>query len=281
MASHRLNLALVRKCPPLLTVKAALDTIGRPSDKDYGVLAVHDIKDGEQLEFAIFRTKEIKVPKVDKANGSVERPVVYKDEMYEAAIMRSENNNTDSLATLEVYNSSAKSIDTIGEFFGVLELNAQAPEVEHIPLDILSVLGDLKNHPLTKMFQIVSCKVNGYEDREEAAARGDFTVKFNKDLNPDVAMNFITDQGNRVNQVKVKYRREGMKKPATLTIRPTAYFNISCTTHDEKYTKNLAREIAGTKTVPVPEPQASEAGESQYERSDKQTASRSRRDTEL
>lgn len=286
MASHKINLAMVRKCPSLLTVKTALDTVGRPTDKDYGVLAVHDIKDGNELEFAIFRTKEIKVQKVEKTDGRVEKPVVYKDELYEAALRRADDaDNADGLATLEVYTGSLKSIDTLSEFLAVLELGQENPEVEHIPLDIVTVLGDLKNHPKTKQFQIVSCKLTGYEDEKESEARGDFTVKFKKELNADVAMNFVVDHTDRVAQVRLKYRREGMRKPATLTIRPTAFFNISCGSNDEKHAKNLAREIAGTKLVAIPEPQASSDGEagtgseSRYER--REDAARSQRDTEL
>ena len=57
MPGYKNNIALIKDCPPLITLKAALETLGRPSDKDYGVLAVHDIMDG-RLVFGIFRTKE-------------------------------------------------------------------------------------------------------------------------------------------------------------------------------------------------------------------------------
>ncbi|MCL2639825.1 MAG: hypothetical protein FWD53_03175, partial [Phycisphaerales bacterium] len=110
MPGFKLNIAMVRDCPPLLTLKAALETMGRPSDRDYGVLAVHDIIDN-RLEFGLFRTKEVKVANVEKSNGAIRRNVVVKDELYEASVRMAGEN----IGVLEVYSGSVKSTEVVGE----------------------------------------------------------------------------------------------------------------------------------------------------------------------
>ena len=146
MSSFKLNVGLVRDCPPLITLKAALETIGRPSDKDYGVLAVHDVVEA-RLEFGLFKTKEVKLQKVEKTDGSLQRPTAYKDELYEAMIRFKPNEGeaaADSIGVLEVYTGSAKAVTKVGEFLAILELADQNPTLEFIPLDIMGCINKLR-----------------------------------------------------------------------------------------------------------------------------------------
>lgn len=241
MASHKLNIALVRDCPPLITLKAALETVGRPSDKDYGVLGVNEISN-DKLVFAIFKTKEVKLQKVEKTDGAVNHPTTSKDTIFEASMRMTEN----QIGVLEVYTGSQKAIDTVGEFLVGLDLSDNDPGVEFIPLDILTKVKALQNDPHTKLFQVVSAKVRNYEDTNDDQLKGTYTVKFPKDLPPANALTFLNDHADRLESVKVKWRGENFKKPLTITIRPSAFFTIAANEADETKAKNVARRLAGT-----------------------------------
>ena len=243
MSSFKINIALVKECPPLITLKAALETVGRPSDKDYGVLGVHEII-GNRLEFAIFRTKTMKVKQVEKSDGSVSVGAILKDELFEAAIRLT----GESLGVLEVYSGSAKSTDRIGEFLKVLELADEVPEVEYIPQDIMGNIGKLSDGSDTKLFRVESAKVKSYEDHTDEKLKGTFTVRFPKDLPPANALAFLNDYAAKLESVKVRYRQEGMLKPMSITLRASAYYTLGANDQDETKSKNVGRRLAGVLT---------------------------------
>ena len=240
MPGYKNNIALIKDCPPLITLKAALETLGRPSDKDYGVLAVHDIMDG-RLVFGIFRTKEVKTAQVEKSDGSVSHGIVKKDVLYEASVRVTEA----GLGVLEVYSGSIKSIEVVGEFLKQLELAEEALEVEFIVQDVLGNLTKLREDDTIKSHRLMSAKLKGYPDATDDQVKGTFTVKFPKDLPPANALTFLNENAARVESVKVAFRREGMKKAATVTLRPSAYFTFNANESDETKALNVGRQLAG------------------------------------
>lgn len=264
MSSFKLNIGLVRDCPPLITLKAALETVGRPSDKDYGVLAVHDISDG-RLEFGLFRTKEVKLQKVEKTDGSLSRPITYKDELYEAMIRlqpatvaeggsETADESTEQVAqpterigVLEVYTGSAKAAGKVGEFLSILELADQNPTVEFIPQVIMGSVQKLLEW--CKTVKVVSAKVVAYKDTNDDSLTGTYTVKFGKEVPAPNALSFIQDHADMLDSVKIKCRVEGMKKDMTIVLRGSAYFTITANEADETAAKNVGRRLAGIPTI--------------------------------
>ena len=176
MSAFKINLALIRDCPSLLTLKAALETLGRPSDRDYGVMGVGDVIEGK-LPFEFFKTKEQKVPQVDKLDGSLRQPTIRKDDIFKCAVRMASNvtpAQVGTIAVLEVYSGSSASIEKVKELFSVLELADQIPQIEPITLDIMSKLSDVRDG--AKLFQLVSAKVKGYKDSADEQIAGTYTV---------------------------------------------------------------------------------------------------------
>lgn len=241
MPSFKLNLALIRDCPPLLTLKAALETLGRPADKDHGVLVVHDIVE-DHIEFGLFQTKTVKSQVVDKTTGEVLRPESTRDVLFEAATRRP---GAGDLGVLEVYTGSATSHETVGEFFAVLELADQNPEIEAIPLDIMDTIARLREDSDTKQFALVSAKVKNYKDAADETLVGTYSVNFTKEVSPANAAAFLAEHHDAVESVKVKLRRKEIDKPITITLRSSAFFTFSCEEDAEDKVRSLCRVLAG------------------------------------
>ena len=159
MAALKLNVGLVRHCPPAMTVKAALDTYGRPKDKSWGVLDTTDL--GQKVEFSLYRTRNTTAQQVDRDSGSVGQTVTPKDDVYRARL----NGRSDENGVLEVYDGSAKTIETVGEFLASLELGERKPEVKFIPLDIEASINRLRDG--ARKFELCSARVIDYADPEE------------------------------------------------------------------------------------------------------------------
>ena len=251
MSSYKINIALVQNCPPLLQVKVALEALGRPSDRDYGVLAVHDIVEGK-LDFGLFRSRHIKVQQVEKTDGSVTTPQIIKDDLHEA-MLRQVN---DEVTVLEVFTGSVASIDTVGEFLSALELADNNPQINTITHDIFAKLIQLRDATDTKLFAVQSAKLKGYKDPNDEKVSGTYSVKFGKDVPTENTMTFLQDHATEIESVKVKYRPEGLKKPVSITIRPSAFFTISCPEAAETQAKNICRKLAGVLVAPAFKPWA-------------------------
>jgi hypothetical protein len=246
MSAFKINLALIRDCPSLLTLKAALETLGRPSDRDYGVMGVGDVIEGK-LPFEFFKTKEQKVPQVDKLDGSLRQPTIRKDDIFKCAVRMASNvtpAQVGTIAVLEVYSGSSASIEKVKELFSVLELADQIPQIEPITLDIMSKLSDVRDG--AKLFQLVSAKVKGYKDSADEQIAGTYTVKFPKSLETSNAVSFCQEHADELDGVKVKVKREDLSKPITITLRTVAFFTLSAPDSDETRALNICRALAGT-----------------------------------
>ena len=248
MSSFRINLALVKKCPPLLTLKTALETLGRPSDKDYGVMGVSDIID-DKLTFEFFKTREQTMPRVDKQDGSIQTPTVKKDDTFKASIRMAGNS---SVGVMELYTGSAATMDKVAELFAVMELSDQVPLLEAIELDIMRKVNDVREG--AKQFQLVSAKVKQYKDATDGAITGTYTVKFPKDMEAANSISFCQEHADNLESVKVRVKRDELTKAIAVTIRPTAFFTLSAPDADETKALNVCRILAGTMQPRVPRP---------------------------
>jgi hypothetical protein len=242
MTSFKINIGLVDRAPSLMVAKVALDQLGRPSDKEYGVQVVHDIVEG-RLQFTSYTTQTIKVPQIQTTDGGLETKQLPKTQLFDA--MLREFSSVDKLGVLEVFTGSVKSLDKVAELLAALEFADDAPSVRFIPIDIYATVLKLRDHPETKNLTLVSAKVNSYVDANDNQIKGGFTVKFPKDLAPDNAMAFIAEHQKNLATVRVKYSGQQLSKPITLTIRPSAFFTFTANDADETKAKNICRRLAG------------------------------------
>jgi hypothetical protein len=242
MASYKINIGMIDHAPSLTVAKVALDQLGRPSDKEYGVQVVHDIIEGK-LQFTSYTTQTIKVPQIETVKGGLETKQLPKTQLFEA--MLREFSPTDKVGVLEVFTGSVKSLDKVAELLGVLEFSDDAPTVRFIPMDVYESVIKLRDHPETKSLTLVSAKVNSYVDATDDQIKGGYTVKFPKELPAANAMSFIQEHRERLATVRVKYSGQQLSKPITLTLRPSAFFTFNASEADETKAMNICRRLAG------------------------------------
>jgi len=239
MASHKHNTGLVRTCPSIIQVVAALSTYGRPTDKEFGVMGdPTTTSSSTMVEFEFYVTRSGKTKQVDATTGAITCPIVRKDEVHKARLDCLE----DGSGVLEVYTGSAKSLEVTEQFLAELDLGV-AFAVEPILVEIESSINTLRNMA-DKKFEIVNCKLAGYEDGAEPSASGVFTVKLSG-TEQDAAFTFVTDHVAQLQQAKIKFKGGKTKKAMSVTLRPTSYFTYSCTDIDNLAAANIVRQLAG------------------------------------
>jgi len=212
MATHKLNIARLRGCPPPEEVAAALEEYGLPEDTQFGVLN-HHATDAAVFATVVQRTTTA-VQRLDRKAREVLSAAVEKATVFPFCAAPGKER-------LEIYAGSTTSVEHIGGFLASdLALPCLAEPIE---LDMPAALEKLAAS--AERFQFRSVRVKDYA--HNSFMNGPYAPKF---LDSEHGREFLEQYAENVQAAAVRF--QGPTGRVTAHLCPTASFRFSCEDDD-------------------------------------------------
>jgi len=223
MATYKLNIARIRRCPPPERLAEALEAFGLPEDDEYGVL--NHSATPRAVFGTVVRKVEQAVQRLDAEAREVTAAAVEKVQVYPFGIRP-------DAEVLELYAGGVSSIEKMGEFLsGSLGLPTA---VEVIEVDVPAALAKLTK--LTERLQLQSVRVADYAHNSYMA--GPYAPKF---LDSEHGREFLEEYAESVTAASVRFACPMGRTRVKLS--PKACFSFSCHEDDRPVVLSILRKL--------------------------------------
>ncbi len=223
MATFKLNIAIVRGCPPPDELDKALADYALPADDEFGVL--NHSATPQAVFGTVVRKVQQAVQRLDAENREVTAAAVEKVQVYPFGI----HPNSE---VLEVYAGSATALEQMGVFLG--SCLALPTVVEPIEIDVAAALDKLAEQ--TERFQLRSVRVTDYAHNSYMS--GTYAPKF---LDTAHGREFLEEYAQFVSAASARFKTPAGR--ANVSITPKACFSFSCNEDDRPLVQSILRKL--------------------------------------
>jgi hypothetical protein len=223
MASFKLNIAMIRGCPPPQTLLEALKDYGLPEQEEFGVLECAAA--AKSVSAVVVRKSRQVVQKLDSENHAVTSDAVEKATLLPFTVRP-------DMELLEIYAGSARAIEDIGAFFSA---GLALPTVtEMLELNVRETVERMMNQ--TRKFQLRSARVSDYA--ANSFMIGAYSPKF---TDTQHGLDFLDEYDEGVTAARVSF--QGRAGKVNVTLSPNACLGYSCQEEDQAETQMLLRSM--------------------------------------
>jgi hypothetical protein len=221
VASYKLNIGLMRGCPPAEELAEKLGQVA-PGER----FAVEDLASSSRaVRCRLLRFTDLTVDCWDEKNARVEPMAVRKATSF-PLLFRPE------AEMVEVQAGSIRSLEQVELL--LTECVGLAVTVEKIAFDVIDLLSRLR--PLTSKFQLVGGAVELFS--ANSYTLGPYRPKFEDTEN---GLEFLEKYAEAVKSARVRFAGKNAK--VTVTLAPASSFGFSCCEDDQDATLALLRQV--------------------------------------